>query len=265
MRSAAWRDRGRLQSELGAKFLFPTGEQPGEEERPEDVATCRPMPGPGNGTQPAHPHELARGRPIDEFKSVSIPNVTIVRTISDETKSPTPSEPAKGLHHALYLEIRERPDQRGVRSSRHRAFATACRWLHHRFPSSSVMPQCISSSLAIRTDRNLGAVARAEDRGRYCVGHGADRLGAPARPGWGPRHLPDAIASLEGQTFEDFEVLAVDDGSTDATRQSCWRAGRPVTPGSTWSGRMPAGIIPALERGPELLAAGPLSGPNGCR
>ena len=31
------------------------------------------------------------------------------------------------------------------------------------------------------------------------------------------RHLPAAIASLRGQTFEDFEVLAVDDGSADET------------------------------------------------
>lgn len=29
--------------------------------------------------------------------------------------------------------------------------------------------------------------------------------------------LPEAIASLEEQTFEDFEVLTVDDGSTDRT------------------------------------------------
>lgn len=33
----------------------------------------------------------------------------------------------------------------------------------------------------------------------------------------GAAHLAEAITSLQAQTFEDFEVLAVDDGSTDAT------------------------------------------------
>ncbi len=33
----------------------------------------------------------------------------------------------------------------------------------------------------------------------------------------GAEHLPDAIASLEAQTCPDFEVIAVDDGSTDGT------------------------------------------------
>ena len=32
-------------------------------------------------------------------------------------------------------------------------------------------------------------------------------------------HLPEAIASIRDQTFEAYEVLAVDDGSTDLTRQ----------------------------------------------
>lgn len=32
-------------------------------------------------------------------------------------------------------------------------------------------------------------------------------------------HLPDAIRSLEAQTFRDFEVIAVDDGSRDETRE----------------------------------------------
>lgn len=63
----------------------------------------------------------------------------------------------------------------------------------------------------------------------------------------GALHLPDAIASLEGQTFEDFEVLAVDDGSTDATPELL----------AGWAGRdtrvqvirqEAAGIVPALER-----------------
>ena len=63
----------------------------------------------------------------------------------------------------------------------------------------------------------------------------------------GAAHLAEAIASLEAQTLEDFEVLAVDDGSTDATPALL----------ADWAARDPrvravrqeaAGIVPALER-----------------
>jgi glycosyltransferase involved in cell wall biosynthesis len=33
------------------------------------------------------------------------------------------------------------------------------------------------------------------------------------------RHLPEALDSIRGQTVEDIEILAVDDGSTDGTRE----------------------------------------------
>jgi hypothetical protein len=63
----------------------------------------------------------------------------------------------------------------------------------------------------------------------------------------GARHLSQAIASLEAQTDGDFEVVAVDDGSSDATPELL----------ADWKGRDgrvrvlrqdPAGIVAALER-----------------
>jgi glycosyltransferase involved in cell wall biosynthesis len=61
-------------------------------------------------------------------------------------------------------------------------------------------------------------------------------------------YLGDALASLSAQTFSDFEVLVVDDGSTDGSAEVADAHGRE-------DGRFrvlrqePAGIVAALERG----------------
>jgi glycosyltransferase involved in cell wall biosynthesis len=60
-------------------------------------------------------------------------------------------------------------------------------------------------------------------------------------------YLPDTTASIQAQTFRDFEIVAIDDGSTDATRALL----------EAWAARdrrlrviaqPPLGIVPALQR-----------------
>ncbi len=61
-------------------------------------------------------------------------------------------------------------------------------------------------------------------------------------------YLPECITSLRAQTFQDFEVLAVDDGSTDESPQllSAWaREDSRVS----LVRQPPRGIVHALEAG----------------
>ena len=62
----------------------------------------------------------------------------------------------------------------------------------------------------------------------------------------GGEYLDEAVASLTGQTFEDFEVVAVDDGSVDDTleRLQAWAS---RDPRFVVSHQEPAGIVAALE------------------
>jgi GT2 family glycosyltransferase len=62
------------------------------------------------------------------------------------------------------------------------------------------------------------------------------------------RYLPACIASLQRQTQYDFEVIAVDDGSTDATASILgdWRRGDPRVRVIT---QHPLGLVAALNRG----------------
>lgn len=61
-------------------------------------------------------------------------------------------------------------------------------------------------------------------------------------------HLPEAMASIRAQTFHDFEVLAVDDGSSDATfgLLRAWAVDDPRVRVLATHGR---GLVPALASG----------------
>jgi glycosyltransferase involved in cell wall biosynthesis len=64
------------------------------------------------------------------------------------------------------------------------------------------------------------------------------------------QYLPDTMASIQAQSFRDFEVVAVDDGSTDASRAllDAWRLRDPRV---RVIAQPPLGIVPALQRAME--------------
>jgi GT2 family glycosyltransferase len=64
-------------------------------------------------------------------------------------------------------------------------------------------------------------------------------------------YLPDTIASIDAQSFRDFEVVAIDDGSTDRTLEllRSWAAENP----NVRVHEQPAlGLVPALQRAVEV-------------
>lgn len=66
-------------------------------------------------------------------------------------------------------------------------------------------------------------------------------------------HLDDAVASLMAQTFDDFEVIAVDDGSTDGSLETleAWARREPRVRAVA---RPAEGIVPALEAARSLAS-----------
>jgi glycosyltransferase involved in cell wall biosynthesis len=66
----------------------------------------------------------------------------------------------------------------------------------------------------------------------------------------GAAYLQDTISSIEAQSFRDFEVVAVDDGSTDETRAilDSWAAADDRV---RILSQPPLGIVPALQRAVE--------------
>jgi glycosyltransferase involved in cell wall biosynthesis len=68
----------------------------------------------------------------------------------------------------------------------------------------------------------------------------------------GAEHLPDCIQSLEAQTFSDYEVVAVDDGSIDATADLL-RAWAARDPRVRVLHRPRRGLVAALEDGRDRL------------
>jgi glycosyltransferase involved in cell wall biosynthesis len=72
----------------------------------------------------------------------------------------------------------------------------------------------------------------------------------------GAAHLGEALDSVLAQTFEDFEVVVVDDGSRDGSAAIAAAAGG-ADPRVRLVSQEPLGLVPALERG-RTLARGDL-------